>query len=297
MKYPSLLLLAFTLLALLLTLSACSSIEVGEDQLFQNKPSVTPASFDQQGVTLNETTVRGAGGVRLNAWHLTQPEAQGTLLYFGGNGFFLVHSKGYIEAMTDFPVNLFLVDYRGYGKSAGTPSVEALRRDATAVFDYVVDSTEAQPQTTVLHGHSMGTFMTARVAQQREAAGVILQNPATTAEEWTDSLTPWYLELFLRLEPSAALTGVSNVEQMRDITEPLLVIGGAQDNITAPQMARRLYGAAPEGQKRLAVIDSVGHNIPYDNARYRCVVSGFLERVLPGPFVGAKATQKGDPGE
>ena len=156
---------------LLLFLPACSNIEVGEDELFQNKPTVTPADFEQAGVTLDELFVEGAGGVHLNAWHLTQPEAKGTVLYFGGNGFFLVHSKDYIEAMTDFPVNLFLVDYRGYGKSAGTPSVEALRRDATAVFDYVVDSTEARPQTTVLHGHSMGTFMTARVAQQREAAG------------------------------------------------------------------------------------------------------------------------------
>jgi fermentation-respiration switch protein FrsA (DUF1100 family) len=268
----------------LLSLAACSSIEVGEEQLFQNKPTVTPEDFSKEAVTLEELTVKGAGGVRLNAWHFTQPDARGTVLYFGGNGFFLVHAKGYIEAMTDYPVNLFMIDYRGYGKSAGEPTVEALRRDAVAVFDYVTDSTAARPQTTVVHGHSMGTFMAARVGQKRDAPGVILQNPATSAEEWTDSLTPWYLELFVRLEPSAPLKEVSNVAQVTEIEEPLLIIGGAQDNITAPAMARSLYEAAPPGRKQLAVIDSVGHNIPHENVAYRRVLSGFLEKVLPGRF-------------
>lgn len=270
---------------LLLFLPACSNIEVGEDELFQNKPTVTPADFEQAGVTLDELFVEGAGGVHLNAWHLTQPEAKGTVLYFGGNGFFLVHSEDYIEAMTDFPVNLVLVDYRGYGKSAGEPSVEALRRDALVVFDYVVDSLAgARPRATVVHGHSMGTFMAARVGQKRRAAGVILQNPATTAEQWTDHLTPWYLELFLTLEPSAPLREINNLKQVRDLDEPLLIIGGAQDNITDPAMARRLHEAAPEGQTTLAVIDSVGHNIPHGNAAYEGVLGGFLEEVLPGAF-------------
>lgn len=276
------------LLIALLPLAACSSIEVGEDDLFQNKPTVTPASFSEENVTLEELFIGSADGTRLNAWHLTQPAARGTVLYFGGNGFFLVHSRGYIESMIDYPVNLFLIDYRGYGKSAGKPSVEALRRDALAVFDYVADSTAARPQTTVVHGHSMGTFMAAHVGATRQAAGVILQNPATTAGDWADHLTPWYLELFLALEPSAPLKAVSNLKQVRAVEEPLLVIGGAQDNITDPAMARRLHEAAPEGRKHLAVIDSVGHNIPPDNAAYRRVLGGFLDEVLPGRFAGER---------
>jgi pimeloyl-ACP methyl ester carboxylesterase len=281
-----------------LMLPACSSIEVGEDELFQDKPTITPADFSKEGVTLDERFIEGADGTRLNAWHVTQPGAKGTVLYFGGNGFFLVHAKGYVEAMTDYPVNLFLIDYRGYGKSAGEPSVQAIRRDAPAVFDYVVDSlAETRPRATVVHGHSMGTFMAARVGRKRETAGVILQNPATTAEEWTDALTPWYLEVFLRLEPSAPLTTVNNVKQVRALDEPLLIVSGAQDNITDPAMARRLHEAAPAGQTQLAVIDSAGHNIPHDDAAYERVVSGFLENVLPGESAeGAKkgTMQKGD---
>lgn len=282
--------------ALLALLPACSSIEVGEDQLFQSKPTITPADFHQDadrkekalaGLTLEEAFVEGADGTRLNAWHITQPGARGTVLYFGGNGFFLVHAKGYIEAMTDYPVNLFMVDYRGYGKSAGQPSVGSLRRDALAVFDYVVDSTAAQPPTVVVHGHSMGTFMAARVGQKRQAAGILLQNPATTAGEWADHFTPWYLELFLRLEPSVPLKEVSNIEQVQAIEEPLLIIGAAQDRVTAPAMARRLYEAAPQGQKQLVVIDSVGHNIPVENATYQHVVERFLSDVLAGRIVDA----------
>ena len=280
---------------LVLLLTGCSSIEVGEDQLFQNKPTITPADFSMEGVALEELFVEGAGGTRLNAWHLTQPGAQGTVVYFGGNGFFLVHAKNYIEAMSAYPINLFLVNYRGYGKSAGEPSVKALQRDALAVFDYVVDSTEARLQTTVVHGHSMGTFMAARVYGRARgpAARGGGHHPAKPGGDGggvdgrAHTVVPG---AFYLAGASAPLKAVNNVVQVRAIEEPLLIVGGAQDNITVPAMARRLHEVAPPGRKQLAVIDSVGHNIPYENAMYRRVLSGFLGDVLPGRFAATGAS-------
>ena len=116
-------------------LTACSSITIGEQDVLYPKPSVTPQTFDLDGVSLTDTTIAVADTVNVNAWHLTQPEAGVTVLFFGGNGFYLVQSRGYLRALTRPPANAFLWDYRGYGRSEGTPGVEELKHDALAVYD------------------------------------------------------------------------------------------------------------------------------------------------------------------
>ncbi|MGI9174445.1 MAG: alpha/beta hydrolase [Rhodothermales bacterium] len=134
------------------------------------------------GVTLENVFFPAAGdSVQLNAWYFTQPEAQGTILFFGGNGFYLVQSRGYIEALTGFPVNVLMMDYRGYGQSGGTPSVEALKADAYAAYRYLIEKRGVDPERLVVHGHSLGTFLALGLADQSPVAGVVLENPLRTS--------------------------------------------------------------------------------------------------------------------
>ncbi|MFP4229415.1 MAG: alpha/beta hydrolase, partial [Salinivenus sp.] len=140
-------------------LVSCSSISIGEDEVFQPKPSVTPQTFDLDGIQLTDTSVAVTDSVEVNAWHLTQPDAQATVLFFGGNGFYLVQSRGYLRALTRPPVDAVLWDYRGYGRSDGEPSVAALRRDALAVYDDLVDRQGVDPGRLVVWGHSLGSFL------------------------------------------------------------------------------------------------------------------------------------------
>ena len=176
-------------------------------------------------------------------------------MFFGGNGFFLVHSVGYIQTLTAYPVNVFMFDCRGYGRSEGAPSVEKLKRDALDVLDYVRTNLGVAPDRLVIHGHSIGTFMALYAAQERTAAGVVLENPLTTTEEWADHLIPWYLRLFLSLEPAEALQSEDNRARVKGLEAPLLVAGGADDVVTDPrdgaraQRSRRAAVEAPRSRR------------------------------------------------
>jgi len=275
------------LLCASVVLVSCSSITIGEQDVFYPKASVTPQTFDLDGVQLRDTSVAVTDTVDVNAWHLTQPDAGPTVLFFGGNGFYLVQSRGYLRALTRPPVNAFLWDYRGYGRSEGQPSVAALRHDALAVYDALVDRRDVDPDHLVVWGHSLGSFLATHVATERSVAGVVLENPATDVDDWVGHLIPWYVRLFLGVDVDPVLREESNRERVSDLRVPLLVVGGAEDNITDPEMAEDLYAAAGSSQKELVIVEEGEHNGLYEDPSVREAYRTLIDRVGAGRPPGA----------
>ena len=265
-----------------LVLTACSTIQIGEQDVFYPKPSVTPETFDLEGIELTDTYVPVTDSVEVNAWHLTQEDARATVLFFGGNGFYLVQSSGYLKALTQPPVNALLWDYRGYGRSDGSPGVEAFKQDALAVYDYLTETQGVDPEQLVVWGHSLGSFLATHVAAERSVAGVVLENPATNVEDWTGHLIPWYLRLFLGVDVDPALQEESNLAPLRQLEVPLLVVAGEDDNITNPEMARELHEAAASAEKELVVVEEGSHNGLYDDPAVQTAYQTLLERAVGG---------------
>jgi len=267
------------LLCASVVLTACSSITIGEEDVLYPKPSVTPRTFDVDGVSLTDTSVAVTDSVAVNAWHLTQPDAEATVLFFGGNGFYLVQSTGYLRALTRPPANALLWDYRGYGRSDGSPGVDELKHDALVVYDSLRARPDVSADRLVVWGHSLGSFLATHVATEREVAGVVLENPATTVDDWVGHLIPWYVRLFLGVDVAPALRGESNLKRVRALEAPLLVVGGAEDNVTNPAMARQLHKAAGSADKQLIVVEDGSHNGLYDDPAVQAAYETLVEQV------------------
>ncbi|PEN15013.1 alpha/beta hydrolase [Longibacter salinarum] len=259
--------------------AGCTTIRINETDVFLPKPSITPASFTNERVQLTEYSVP-SDTVDLDAWYFEQPGARGTVLFFGGNGFYLVQSKGYVEALTSFPLNVLMFDYRGYGNSGGEPAVQAFKKDASRMYSFAVDSLKVNPQRLIVHGHSLGTFMATHTAQNHPVSGVVLENPATNVEDWIDGLAPWFVRLFIDFEIAESLRGESNLNVVQDLSVPLLLLAGEEDQVTRPEMARSLYEEAMSTQKNLVIVDSMGHNRLYVDDRYTSAYQDFLDAVL-----------------
>lgn len=278
-----------------LLLIGCSNVRIDESDVFLPKPSVTPASFQMPDVTLNDLYFTVDDSLKLNAWHLTQPDAEATVLFYGGNGFYLVQSLGYIQALTDYPVNVFLFDYRGYGRSGGQPSVSAMKRDARAAYRMVTDSLGASPDRLIVHGHSLGTFLATHVASHEQVAAAVLENPATDVDGWVDSVIPWFVRLFVDLEVDDALQGESNVDVVRTLDIPLVIFGGEKDNVTSPEMARTLYEKARSASKDLVIVEDGAHNELYEAASYRSAYRALVDSVIARADSGEVARNETSP--
>lgn len=264
------------LLLPLLLFSACTTIEINEEDAFDNHPTVTPESFNSDVLELNNQTIETEDGLELDTWTLTRPDAEATFLYFGGNGFLMVKSRPLIKAYSTIPVNLVLFDYRGYGLSSGEPSVAGVESDARAMFSYADSLSEALSQPLYIHGHSMGSFLSSYIADREDVAGYILESPISEVSGWTKRLVPLLLRPFIRFDIDSDIASQNNLERVSSIQKPLLIIGGTDDNITPFEMAEELYEESASADKTLISIDGGTHNdLPYFD-KYANALQNFI---------------------
>jgi hypothetical protein len=273
-------------LVLTLVLTACRTVVVQEGAIITPIPDrqLTAAATAAQlpGYAYEEHRIVATDGTALHAVLLRHQDAPLTVLFFGGNQF-RISEHGLATAKTLAPMgtSLMVVDHRGYGRSEGKPTLALLLSDALVVFDSLAALPGIDPGTVVVHGHSLGSFLAGHVAANRSTGGVVLQSSVTTAEEWTRSLPPWWMRPFVRMRPAESLRGQGNLENVRRLEEPLLVLVGSEDRVTPPGLSRGLYEAAtlPPGRKRLAILEGAGHNDLDRHARFRDVYASFLSLV------------------
>lgn len=243
-------------LSLLAALASCARVLVDEQMLFMPQRG----GQTQAPPSAEDFFFQAPDGARINAWYIRHPEARATVLLFGGNAFSLSQSQGFVEAISRHPVNLFLIDYRGYGRSEGTPSAAAFGPDALAAYDALRARFGPEPARIIAHGHSLGSFAATLVAAARPVGALVLQNPATDGRETLRRMMPWYARPFVRLDIAPALLAESNLQRIAAVRVPTLVAGGTRDRITSPAMARALYAASPAASKRLVIVRGGGHN-------------------------------------
>lgn len=249
------------LLAGMGALAGCVSFPVGEDDVFDPRRSVHPATYERSGATLEERTITSADpGVELSTWWLEVEGARATVLFFGGRDFHLVHSAGYLDTFANLGVNALLVDYRGYGDSDGEPSLEGVTADAREVHRYLTEELGIPEREVVVHGHSVGAYPALALADQGRVGGVALENPLSRARDWERALVPWYARIFVSMDFDPSLRTADNRARIRRVSAPLLVVAGEADRVIPADLARDLYEDAASEYRELVLIEGGGHN-------------------------------------
>jgi pimeloyl-ACP methyl ester carboxylesterase len=196
-----------------------------------------------------------------------------TLLYFGGNAE-RVRRRAHDRAWArELGWNLALVSYRGYDDSTGSPSAEALLQDAVAVHDALAARPDVDREHIVTWGNSLGSGIAARVARERELAGVILVMPYARLSDIAADLYPWLPVRWLFRHEIDTLTDAPG------ITEPVLVIHGEKDALIPPDHGRRLVEAWG-GPAHLELVAGATHDDLGRRSELRGAIEAFLrERV------------------
>ena len=121
--------------------------------------------------------------VRLNAWYLPSPGSGKALLWFHGNAENIGYALGQALFYSRLGINVLAVDYRGYGRSEGSPNEAGVYRDADAAYDYLVQVRHVQPKNIIIYGHSLGGAVAIDLASRRECGGLIVQSSFTSIRD------------------------------------------------------------------------------------------------------------------
>jgi pimeloyl-ACP methyl ester carboxylesterase len=241
---------ALCLLALLMT-SGCT-VAVTDEYFFHPGPADAKA-FAAEPITIN----RG-DGVTLGGVYVQNAGAPVDILYFGGDAF-KIDDVGpeLAKIAAQVPANLFVVDYRGYGRSNGTPTLADVKGDALAAFDALRARNGGRP--VIVHGISMGSFIAAYVAANRPAGGLVLESSAPNVSAWAKNQVPWYVKPFLHVTISDALLAEDNVRALQGFRGPLLLLTGERDNVTPPRFAQEMLVKSPSAEKRVVIVPGRQH--------------------------------------
>jgi uncharacterized protein len=244
--------LALTLLAIWAALIAIMSLMESRLLFFPTKSlDATPSDFGLESDDLRLTT---SDGVALRGWWIRAGGRRIVLLFHGNAGNVshrLERAKLFAERLG---TDLFLVDWRGYGLSAGKPSESGLYRDGLAIYDAARER-GFSPEQIVLLGESLGCPVALEVALQRPVSRVALETPFLSVPALARRHYPFVPSFLVRSRFDAE-------SRVRRVTAPKLIVAAERDEIAPPSHARRLYEVAAE-PKELYVVPGAGHNDAY----------------------------------
>jgi fermentation-respiration switch protein FrsA (DUF1100 family) len=211
----------------------------------------TPTDF---GLPSEELHVTASDGVRLHGWWIKSGGRLAVLLFHGNAGN-ISHRLDRARLFSErLGVDMFLVDYRGYGRSEGKPSETGLYRDGLAIFDAARERGFA-PERIVLMGESLGCAVALEVALARPCAGVVLETPFLSVPALARKHYPFVPALLVRSKFDAG-------SRVGRVAVRKLFLVAERDEIAPPSQGKRLFELASP-PRELFVIPGAGHNDTY----------------------------------
>lgn len=214
-----------------------------------------------QGIAGSRITLTTGDGIPIQAWWYALPGMGGdstpVILFFHGNAGDVSHRTPIAEGLLREGLSVLLLEYRGYGASAGKPTEEGLHQDALAAWDFLVEEV-GDPGRIVVFGRSMGASVAARLAADHPPGGLVLESAFTSLEAIGHSVYPLLPGfLFYRLKGRFATR-----DWVTRVDAPLLVIHGTEDALVPVMMGREILGAAT-GPRTWLPVQGAGHNDVY----------------------------------
>jgi len=198
-------------------------------------------------------------GVRLHGWYCTpqgneadDPSIVPTLLWFHGNAGNITHRFEMIQRLVQLPARVFIIDYRGYGRSEGSPSEQGLYMDARAAWDYLVNIRGTPAGKIVIFGDSLGGAVAIDLATKVGAAGLIVQSGFTSIADMAAQVMPFIPTFIVR-------TKMDSINKIGSVRCPKLFIHSPEDEMVPYHLGRRLYDAA-SAPKHFYEVAGASHN-------------------------------------
>lgn len=267
-------------LALKIALSAAfiyaavmAAVWLAQDRLiFYPQPPLGRASAPP-GWRLEDVSFKTRDGTLLAGVFVLPPATRPpAVIYFGGNAEEVTAYAS--EAEHTYGARaVLLVNYRGYGASAGDPSEKRIVADGIELLDWLRARPDVDGDRIAIHGRSLGTGVAVQVAAARTPRCMVLTSPFGSARDVAKEMYPWLPVAMLLRHPFDSL------ELAPRLAVPVLILVGSADTLIAPhhsQALARAWGSPAQ----TVTLEGFGHNDLQLNPRYAESIRAFLDRCL-----------------
>ncbi|MGH8621447.1 MAG: alpha/beta hydrolase [Burkholderiales bacterium] len=262
---------------------------------------VTPLSY---GLRFEPVQIRTADGETLDAWWVPAEDARGSVLFFHGNAGNISHRIDYLQMFHRLRYSTLIVDYRGYGKSTGSPSEAGTYLDAEAAWEHLLRARMARPRDIVIAGESLGAAIATRLAAEKsltpaplpsgegrleipfprmgeghgmgDAPRAVLLFSTFTSVTDLGAQVYWFLPVRL-----LSRIGYDNVANLKRIRAPVFIAHSRDDDIVPYVHGRKLFEAAAEPKTFLEMRGGHNDGFIFTRPEWIAELGAFLDRHAP----------------
>lgn len=225
------------------------------ERIISRTPAEYQLPFEDVYVKVNDGNGKNE---RIHAWWIpAENPADRYLVYLHGSALNIGANITHARRFHRMGFSVFLVSYRGYGKSSGTFPTEAqVYADAQAAWTYLVEQKGIDPKAIFIYGHSLGGAVAIQLALNNPAAGGLIVEAAFTSIADMARRIPKYRIFPLELIVHERFDSIKKVSRLQ---APVLYIHGTDDKLVPPEMSSELYKRTASF-KQLKFIPGGGHN-------------------------------------
>ena len=247
-----------------------------ETKLVYPAPKYPIGDWRPDFIPYEDVFLTTADGTQIHGWYIPHPNPRGTMMYFHGNGEHIAYNAERFEQLGDqFGLSILAIDYRGYGRSEGSPHEQGVLKDAATAHDWLLERESCEANDVVLMGRSLGGAVAIHVARDRGAKALILESTFTRLTE-VAAKQFWFLPVRTLMR-----NRYDSVDKIADYHGPLLHSHALHDSLIPYSHAVDLHAACPSTDKQLIQFKRGGHNTLPPSEYYDEQLGPFLDRILP----------------
>jgi fermentation-respiration switch protein FrsA (DUF1100 family) len=212
-----------------------------------------------------------ADGVTLDGWFLPGKAFKPVIFFLHGNAGHIGHRWNKLKMLALLETPIFILDYRGYGRSEGTPSERGLYRDAEAGYAELLKR-GYNPDKIVVYGESIGGAVAIELASKRPVRAVVVEDTFTSIPDVVRRSLPF-------IPPFLLQTQMNSLSRIGRVRAPVLIFHSRDDEIIPYAMGRQLYLEANEPKHFVELRG--GHNTAFleDSQIYMKSLQEFFARL------------------
>lgn len=241
--------------------------------VFQEKIVFLPEAINveyeyQFPFDFEEINLKTKDNQTINALHIKSENSKGIILYFHGNQGNLIRWGEITSYFTQFNYDVFVIDYRGYGKSTGAFNETEMYNDALLSYDYV--KKQFSEDKIIVYGRSLGTTFATKVASENNLKHLILEAPFYNlhhAANFKYKVIPKFLLKFK----------FKSNEYITKVQSPITVFHGTDDKTTPIQGSKELFELITTSNKEFISLENGTHHNVRSFKKYAATLKRILE--------------------
>jgi len=227
-----------------------------------------------------DVTLSTPDGEQLFCWLFKQTgtaTTAPTIVFFHGNAGNIGIRLPNVKEFLRFGCNVFIIDYRGYGKSSGEPTEPGLKVDAETVINHLHTRRDISPEKLVLFGRSLGgavaVYLGSRFSDKIHA--IVLENTFTSVPEMTRVVLP-HLGFMFPLFSFLCTNRWESGEEIKSFTKPTLFLSGEKDELVPEWMMQKLFQNCGSSKKKFKSFPEGDHMSTWTQPHYWETFTEFL---------------------